>query len=238
MSRGVTPLLVHSFCRESSRARLHDVSPSFIVRWANEAILATDALTTTRFTLNSPIVTLPMPTTVLIPAPGEPFSGLDWLNMFLGWQNHLNHEQLKPVLVFCLLWSRFEGDECNAEANLGSIHCSVNRAYQTGKLDLSSYGKYLDFFRSNYFPVAELSDDQLNIFCRENKNMDEKERIRAAYQSPTNVILVVTALLLLTYRIRNNLFHGVKSLHALPNHMPLFDCVNGLLATYIRDVHN
>jgi len=176
-----------------------------------------------------------------IPEPPQDFDALGWIKQKFGYE--LTNEGLKPVLGFLLLWNLFEEKECNKHACIESIRTSVER--RSKGLNLSPYNIYMKFIKRNYFQNPDISKDLTFFFqaaptaakdAKTEKPKTEQQQVTSAFGVPESEP-DLCALLFLVRRVRNNLFHGEKTVPALssPDQMKLFSSVNGLLATYLND---
>jgi hypothetical protein len=96
--------------------------------------------------------------------------------------------------------------------------------------------RYFEFFRCRYFQSKEPSKHSLDSFFRDGKEQSLRETVRRAFATPApDSKTLVHALLLLTYRVRNNLFHGEKELYSLPCQTELFNELNSFLATFLEE---
>jgi hypothetical protein len=172
-----------------------------------------------------------------VPTPSSDFDAIDWINGCFHWGDHLKYDELKPVLGFCLLWSLFENNQCDQRANPQAIRRCVDRAYEKSHPSESQYERCLEFFRRQYFPNGAPSKESLDAFFQNKKEQDMREIVCKAFgEPPPDPKIIVHALLLLTYRVRNNLFHGEKELFSLPRQAELFNQINSFLATLLDEI--
>jgi len=158
-----------------------------------------------------------------------------WLDVHFEGALPLEPENLEPILYFSLIWNLFEAKTCNRYARPESIRQSTDRACERGLLHLDKYQPFLDFFRSRYVKEGVIAD---SVFTRlELRNQEGEQAIRdALLENSHDLNNLVYALLLIAWRVRNNLFHGNKGLKALPRQLDLFHTINHLLATYLDDI--
>lgn len=174
------------------------------------------------------------------------FDAINWINGYFQWDHHLKYDELKPVLGFCLLWNLFEDRQCNKHANPESISKCVKQAFKNeadGIFKCIRYTECLEFFRRRFFSNGELSatdektDKLLDAFFQNGKEQELREIVRQAFTRPSRELkVIIHALLLLTWRVRNNLFHGEKELYNLPRQADLFNVINIFLATFLDDI--
>ena len=165
------------------------------------------------------------------------FDGIEWLNrafVFAGVDFH--DPRLQPIFTFALIWNLFEKTACKRFATLSSIEKSVKDASMAGALHAEDYLPYVEYFRRRY-----LQDHSIQNLANQLKLRDEKSRelMKEVFVHNTRDLeKIVHALLLIAYRIRNNLFHGEKELHFLYQQEELFRVINNLLTDYLTDIKN
>lgn len=165
----------------------------------------------------------------------QQFDGTKWLNEHFAKAGlDFSDKRLQPVYTFALIWNLFEDKACNRNANFQSIKKSVEDATEDGKLKITDYADYKDYFLKRYKaePPTQNLVKQLNA-----RTKNEKNALNIGFASNASTAATVFALLLVAYRIRNNLFHGEKRLYTLFSQDKLFRVVNNLLTDYIDDIN-
>ncbi|MBX3439583.1 MAG: hypothetical protein KF861_18995 [Planctomycetaceae bacterium] len=162
------------------------------------------------------------------------FDALNWINRYFAGEAALDYSELRPVLSFSLIWNLFETIACRRSANATTIRRSVDHADQSGRLNRSKYHHYVEFFRERYLHDGRIDDvfDRLLMTDRESQNMMR----RVLVDDTKDLNNIVYALLLIAHRVRNNLFHGNKSVSSLHQQTELFQVINRLLTDYIEDI--
>lgn len=140
------------------------------------------------------------------------FSAHEWIATRLVSAEHLNPVALKAVENFTLMWNVFEGLLCNNRANVKRLEIvaqeiSSNHKCQSQMESLFRYyidryynqTGFTDAFRTLNFRSGDREEEVAAILTCENPDFKSK----------------VFALLIILYRIRNNLFHGLKSIDML-----------------------
>ncbi|MBI3531919.1 MAG: hypothetical protein HY068_05545 [Burkholderiales bacterium] len=157
-------------------------------------------------------------------------------------QNRVGAEALPgsafdAAMKFALLWMYFEGKACKADANSKSLRDFAKDLYARkldqlrGQLDAP-----LEFFKARYGDVQQdperfirrlgelkrikLEDQQAIISTLTNAQIDEVDK--------------AIGLLLICFRIRNNLFHGSKQLPTLQQQQELFANVGYVLTALLE----
>lgn len=174
------------------------------------------------------------------------FDAINWINEYFQWNDHLKYDELKPVLGFCLLWNLFEDQQCNRNAKPIAISKCIDHAFiniPSSEFQHEQYKDCLEFFRRRCFSNEELSatdkktDELLNAFFQNGKDQDLRKIVIQAFARPSPELkIIIYALLLLTWRVRCNLFHGEKELYNLPRQVDLFNAINIFLAAFLGDI--
>ena len=142
-------------------------------------------------------------------------------------------DKITNVLDFGLIWSLFEKKVCDEDANATKIENFTN---DLCRRNIKNFDSNLQFFRKRYLDngTTNYRFNELYIEkCRRNPSAGNeiKQRVESILKDqesePTSVLW---ALLIISYRIRNNLFHGVKNISDLCEQESLFCNVNRVLA--------
>lgn len=109
---------------------------------------------------------------------------------------------------FTLLWSAMEGRVLQTNANPTSLVEAVKAMALNGQLNVGAYQDSLAYFRNRYFQDGGFTHhfDQLLFRPRDRRPLVEA----VLCDRQNDPISIVAALLLIVYRLRNNLFHGAK----------------------------
>ena len=163
----------------------------------------------------------------------DDFDAFDWIDRYFAGRARLNYEQLRPVLCFSLIWNLFETVACRRQANPTSIREAVDHADHSGRLKLTTYAKFVDYFRERYLHDGDIDYVFAVLFMDHARSKTVVRGVLLGEMHDLNNI--VYALLLIAHRIRNNLFHGNKRIETL-HQTDLFRVVNRLLATFLEDI--
>lgn len=144
-----------------------------------------------------------------------PFDAAQWiaLNMFGG--TELSNEAITAVASFTMMWNLFEGVACESRANITTFG---NLADQVAQFDtpadmMASLDECLAFWTCRYRTPEGFSDRFLRLNFRPNDRQKHVEGVLLGHQ--TDARSKILALLVIVYRLRNNLFHGLKSIEML-----------------------
>ena len=143
------------------------------------------------------------------------FNASQWIaeNMLGG--NELRPETTSAVANFTMMWSLFEGVVCGNNANVSKF---VNVAARLAEAplddtDLAALENCLNFWSFRYRNPDGLSSrfDDLNF--RPNDRREIVEEVLLGLRNDVNDKLL--SLMVIVYRLRNNLFHGLKTIDIL-----------------------
>ena len=158
-----------------------------------------------------------------------------WLQARAPGFNHLSVEEIDAISDFSLLWSLFESRVLNAAGSARAICDAVDHWQNEGTLDAPMFEPELAYFRARYFeggavthhfehlhvPANALGEMVLAVI--DGSNNDNRDR--------------VAAVLIIIFRYRNNLFHGVKWQYKLAGQLENFTNANSALMK-VLDQHD
>ncbi len=140
-------------------------------------------------------------------------------------------------MKFALLWMYFEGQACGAEANSKRLRDFAKDLYArklgqlSGQLDVP-----LEFFKARYGDV-QADPERFIRRLGEPKRIkpeDQQSIISALTNAAADEVDKAIGLLLICFRIRNNLFHGSKQLPTLQQQQDLFANVGYVLTALLE----
>ena len=151
--------------------------------------------------------------------------GIDaWLE-----KNTLGYRELKcyersAIFHFLLLWSLFEARVLNRDGRICKIEKATKRWAGEGLLNEELFKPQVDYYRSRYFVNDKWTRHfkNLNLPTGYLRNL-VKDGLRNLDASPYDVTI---AILIIVYRIRNNLFHGEKWTYELREQLDNFNHSN------------
>jgi len=136
------------------------------------------------------------------------FVAESWVRNKLPDASSLKTETLKTVEGFVLLWNIFEGSMCNANANIEKFQ-NIAQNLTNSQVVEKSVNKSLSFYRDRYVEKQEIKQLFYGLNFRSG---DMKEHVESVLKGEkTKLYDKILALLIIAYRIRNNIFHGLKS---------------------------
>ncbi|MCB8823206.1 hypothetical protein [Microvirga rosea] len=139
----------------------------------------------------------------------------------------LSADEHSAIMEFGLIWSVFEARILGTNASAARIQACVHAWNRSGTLDARAYADELAYFRDRYFHNGSLTEHFNNLCLRSNDNARLVETvIRGRTNAPDDC---VTAVLIIVYRFRNNLFHGLKWQHRLAGQLENFKNANSAM---------
>ncbi len=156
----------------------------------------------------------------------------NWLNANAPGYENLAPEERSAITNFSLLWSLFEAQVLNTSASSKSIESKIKSWSDVGHLQAPDFEEYKNYFINRYITNNELNDkfDHLNL-----RNGDKPDLIKAVLKGAENdTASVVTAMLIIVLRYRNNFFHGIKWAYQFKGQLNNFNTANNLLMRVIE----
>jgi hypothetical protein len=139
----------------------------------------------------------------------------------------LQQEERDAIMHFALLWSLFEGTVLGTHASAASIIDVSSRWEVEGRLQAAAFDECLAYFRYRHFQGNEFTHHFAGLRFRRN---DHQELVEAVLKGERQGVGdTAAALLIIVYRLRNNLFHGVKWADELRGQLENFRNANTLL---------
>lgn len=152
---------------------------------------------------------------------------INWLREKAHGFDQLSNEEVTAISEFSLLWGLFEARVLRSSGSARAI-CDAVDAWQTaGALDAHSLNTELEYFRERYFANGTFTSHFRHLHLRGN---DQRPLVQAVVDgSNSDPRDRVAAVLIIVYRYRNNLFHGVKWQYMLAGQLSNFTTANAVL---------
>lgn len=135
---------------------------------------------------------------------------VEWLKERVQQFHGIPDHDVQTISDFFWLWTFFEAKCLGADANFGAIRRLVGRWAEAGKLKPERFSESLAFYRHRYFKNDEFTHhyDHLHLDWH---GEEIQSLVRQVLSKKENGDRQTTeALLMIIYRLRNNLFHGPK----------------------------
>jgi len=155
-----------------------------------------------------------------------------WLNLNAPGYEELSQDEKDAIMHFSLLWSLFEAQVLNTSASASSIDAKINTWFESGFLILDEFEQFKSYFVQRYIESGETNNrfNHLNL-----RNGDKPELVESVLKGEdNNVSSIVTALLIIVLRYRNNFFHGIKWAYQFNDQLDNFNTANNLLMKVIE----
>lgn len=153
-------------------------------------------------------------------------SGL-WLEAHAPGFRNLTDLDRHAIYDFAFLWSLFEAQIMGNFARADRIRERVDSWAASGTLDANLYDTELAYFRNRYFTDGAITHHFPYLYLRPSDHPDLVHAvITGANNDPRDRTL---CLLMIVWRLRNNLFHGEKWAYELHDQRENFMHANSIL---------
>jgi hypothetical protein len=157
---------------------------------------------------------------------------IDWLQERAPGFRELSGDERDAIMQFLLLWSLFEARALNTHGNANSILAVAKRWAAKGLLADESFNPELSYFQNRYYADGDFTYhfDHLNL-----RRADQPDLVqRVLKNEAADLAEMAAALLIIVYRLRNNLFHGVKGAYEIRGQFENFSHANAVLMQAIE----
>lgn len=135
-------------------------------------------------------------------------------------------DEIDAIRDFTLLWGLFEGKAMATNGSPAEVVAAIDRMDVPGQLP-DRLVEARQYWRHRYVDADDAAERFAGLRFRDNAFRSlTVEVLRGQREEPTDVL---KALLLVTLRLRNNLFHGVKWQYRLEGQRGNFDNANTVL---------
>jgi len=156
----------------------------------------------------------------------------DWFNMNAPGYQDLTRQERDALTYFTLLWSLFEAQVLSTTASANSIESKINSWHESGLLISEEFEQFKNYFVQRYIDNGEPNDRFEHLHLR---GGDKPGLVLAVLKGEeTSLASVVTALLIVVLRFRNNYFHGIKWAYKFKDQLDNFTTANNLLIKVIE----
>lgn len=158
------------------------------------------------------------------------FLAQDWIKLHFNDGPHLDPECLQAVQNFTLMWNLFESLLCGNFAKVSVFEQIVTR--HEFKEPSAPLVNSFSYFRSRYVSNGNFTPLFGGLRFRRNDRQEVVEKVlKSEFPSLSEIVL---ATILIVYRLRNNLFHGLKSVSTLTNQTDNMNVAARALAAIIE----
>lgn len=151
----------------------------------------------------------------------------EWLEQNARGFQAIPHDAREAVMHFSFLWSLFEFEATDRHADANALVAVAEKWAQARLLDEDPFERALVYFRDRYYQHGEFTRhfNFLNL-----PDGDHRELVRRVLMNEdAERSEVASAVLIIVYRFRNNLFHGEKWLYEIQGQFENFNHANAVL---------
>jgi len=157
---------------------------------------------------------------------------MGWLEENAPGYANLENQERDAIAQFLLLWSLFEAKVLGTHANVGAIIEATERWSANGRLNEETFGLQLEYFRGRYVSGDGFTYHFQHLHLPDNDKLQLVEKVLRD-ENP-NAAEIASVILMIVYRYRNNLFHGVKWAYELRGQFENFTQANLVLQRAIE----
>ena len=132
---------------------------------------------------------------------------------------------------FAVLWTIYEGQVLDTSGNAETIIGAAKKLKSQGRLSLDPLWLAIEYFTRRYFDGVELTSAFHDLDFRRNDRQDLVENVLRGNTKDDADIL--SAILIIIYRLRNNFFHGKKWSYGMIDHFDNFHNANEILMAVV-----
>lgn len=150
-----------------------------------------------------------------------------WLEQNAPGFDALSEQERAAITHFAFLWSLFEARALSTRGSSRAILVLTNEWLTRGRLTLEPFSESLLYFQQRYFANGVETHYLSGLNLRPN---DCRELVYSVLKGEnTSPADCVAALLIVVYRLRNNLFHGTKWAYGIQGQLNNFTHANATL---------
>jgi len=147
----------------------------------------------------------------------------------------LSMDEINAITDFTFLWSLFEGRLLSESCSVAKLLSLVDSIEARAAVRHDAFDAASSHFRQRYFDGENFTVAFEGLHLRRNDRQDVVESFLR--NSPENKATTLKGLLIIIYRLRNNLFHGLKWSYGIADQLKNFSHANSVLKGTI-ELHN
>lgn len=171
-------------------------------------------------------------------SPSHAFDAKHWITENMLGGTELRPEATSAVASFTMMWNLFEGVVCRNHANVKEFErlaaCLADAPVDEG--DLGSLEDCLAFWSFRYRNPEGFSSRLDGLHFRPNDRREVVEDVLLGNRRDLKDKLL--SLMVIVYRLRNNLFHGLKTIDMLNDQVQNLNTASQCLGTLLRATRN
>jgi hypothetical protein len=150
-----------------------------------------------------------------------------WLELHAPGFDHLSDAERAAIKDFSLLWSLFEAFVLDTYGSATAIVATCAKFKASGTLDISRMAEPITYFQKRYFDGTAFTPAYSGLHLGKGDHIALVERF-LKNQSKDHAD-TLAAVLIIIYRLRNNLFHGRKWSYGIEGQMANFHQASSVL---------
>ena len=150
----------------------------------------------------------------------------EWINDRFG--TNFSEVDLSSVKDFSLIWNVFENVVCQNNFSIAR----TEEVIKNSLIDSTEFNSYLEYFKNRYVSNGTFTNRFQYLHFRNNDRRNLVEDVLLGNNTKNNDIIL--ALLIIVYRYRNNLFHGIKRIQEIDKQRENFENANGVIKTLLN----
>ena len=150
-----------------------------------------------------------------------------WLEKTVPDYQLLSDQERDAIKDFTLLWTLYEGRILDTRGNANRVIKAVSSLKDSGTLVLERCRPAIEYFIARHFDGTDLTYafDELQL-----RRCDHRPLVKKVLRRQTSdEAEVLSAILIIVFRLRNNLFHGVKWISGIKGQLDNFTNANNTL---------
>lgn len=150
---------------------------------------------------------------------------INWINNRFG--TNFNESDIESIKSFSLIWNIFERYVCNNNFSIARAENEIS----VENFDIAKFQNHLDYFKNRYTENGNVNYRFAHLNFRANDRQQlVSDVLLGGVVEPCQVVL---ALIIIVYRYRNNLFHGIKDIQLIDQQNENFEIANSFLTTLL-----
>ena len=136
-------------------------------------------------------------------------------------------EHRKFLFYFVVIWNLFEQKKMNRNASIFRVNSFVN---SIGNINNINIDEIFIYFKNRYTENNQTTELFNNLLWRPEENDIKTKTIKTLFDTARlNKKNQIKAVLSIIFRLRNNLFHGVKDIASIDEQRQTFELVNSFM---------
>lgn len=159
---------------------------------------------------------------------------LEWMRQRVDGFARLPEPDYTAITTFFWLWSFFEGNNLRSDGpRIDAIEALLDEWAAQNILNVRPFERGLTYFKARYFPERRESEHYFHLNMQRHPNHEPLVR-RVLSGGNANDRDSLLAVLLVIYRLRNNLVHGPKWRYRLEGQLGNFQHANLVLVAALE----